>query len=99
MLFRAVFTLLLLAYCIHADAASMRCGNSVVKDNDSPAAVRKRCGKPDRQAAGTKTIYINGVREKQRVVEWVYYQGRGKHSKVILFHEGKLVEVILGEKL
>ena len=96
---RFLLTCLLLVHCTHGHAASMRCGNSVVKDDDSPAAVRKRCGKPDRQTGGTRSIYINGMRAKHRVEQWTYYQGRGQHSKVIVFHEGKLVEVILGEKL
>jgi hypothetical protein len=73
---RAAALFLLLIHCNHANAASMRCGNSVVKNNDSPSAVRKRCGKPDRQASATKVIYVDGVRAKQRVELWTYYQGR-----------------------
>lgn len=95
----ALMIILLLVYCCPSHAASMRCGNSVVKDNDSHDAVRKRCGKPDRQASGTMTLYLNGVRSKQRVEQWTYYQGRGQHAKVVMFYEGKLVEVVLGEKL
>ncbi len=95
---RIVLVLLLPGYFSQGYAASMRCGNKVVKTNDSQKTVQKRCGKPDVQANGYEMIRINGLLSKQRVEQWTYYQGRGKHTRVILFHKDRLVAVILGKK-
>lgn len=95
---RIVFTLLLLVFTTHGNAASMRCGNKVVKSNDSRKTVQDRCGMPDRQAKGYKMIKLNGLVTRQRVEQWTYYQGHGKYTKVILFHQDRLVDVILGKK-
>ena len=98
MCIRIILSVLLLAYSQQVFAASMRCGNKVVKTNDSREAVQKRCGKPDSQKSGYSTIKLNGLKSKQRVEQWTYYQGRGKHSKIVLFHKDRLVDVILGKK-
>lgn len=95
---RVVLALLILLFTAHGNAASMRCGNKVVKTNDSRKTVQDRCGTPDRQAKGYIMIRINGLVSKQRVEQWTYYQGHGKHTKVIVFHQDRLVDVILVKK-
>jgi len=95
---RTVLAVLMLVYITPGGAASMRCGNKVVKDNDSRKTVQSRCGKPDKRASGYKMIRLNGLRSKQRVEQWTYYHGRGKHTKVVLFYKDRLVDVMLGER-
>ena len=95
---RTIFAILLLGYIAPGGAASMRCGNKVVKTSDSQKAVQNRCGEPDKRASGHKMIRLNGLLSRQRVDQWTYYQGRGKHMKIILFYKGRLVDVTLGER-
>ena len=95
---RIVLALLLIGNMSQGNAASMRCGNKVIKSSDSQKTVEKRCGKPDRQSHGFKMIKVNGVASKQRVEQWTYFQGRGKHTKILLFHENRLVDVLLEQR-
>jgi hypothetical protein len=104
----APLALSLLILPTRGDAASLRCGSDLVSDGASKADVLLKCGEP--MLKETRTEY-EGVKQKhhgtqtdvttERVVqktidEWTYNFGSHRFIQVVVFENGKLVDVRSG---
>ena len=90
------------------DAASLRCGSDLISDGASKADVLLKCGEPMLKESRTE---YEGVKAKykgtqtdvttERVVqknidEWTYNFGPHRLMQVVVFENGKLVDVRSG---
>ena len=92
-----------------ADAATLRCGNQLVADGASRSDVLLRCGEPmakesrgeavsdklrQRGEDGTTTTTEKTV--IKTINEWTYNFGSNRFIQVVVFENGKLVDVRSG---
>ena len=76
-------------------ASTMRCGNKVVVVGDTTTEVKIICGKPfDSQSTGLKETNDTYV----QIERYTYVFGKGKISKILEFHGGKLVKIENGPR-
>ncbi|MFP2923971.1 DUF2845 domain-containing protein [Pyxidicoccus sp. 3LG] len=84
-------------------AASLRCGNALVSDGASKSEVVSKCGEPTAKESRTESEEVK-TREQgsdtstKHVVhktfeEWTYNFGANRLVQVVVFENGKLVEV------
>ncbi|HEX8824135.1 MAG TPA: DUF2845 domain-containing protein [Archangium sp.] len=88
-----------------ADAATLRCGNQLASDGASKADVLMRCGEPLTKESRTESV---GEKVKQKdgdtsttsekivyktIEEWTYNFGPNRLMQVVVFENGKLVDV------
>ena len=91
------------------DAATLRCGNELAADGASKSDVLMKCGQPMARETRTETVGEK-VKEKsqggdtstERVVtktieEWTYNFGPRRFMQVVVFENGRLVDVRSGE--
>jgi len=92
-----------------ADAATLRCGNQLVADGASKSDVLLKCGEPMAKDSRTETV---SDKLKQRgddgtttstektvtktIEEWTYNFGPNRFMQVVVFENGKLVDVRSG---
>ena len=92
-----------------ADAATLRCGNQLVADGASKSDVLLKCGEPMAKESRTESV---GDKLKQRgedgtstttektviktIEEWTYNFGPNRLIQVVVFENGKLVDVRSG---
>jgi hypothetical protein len=82
-------------------AASLRCGTALVADGASKADVVAKCGEPvsrESRAESEEVKTRDGDTSTKRVVqktfeEWTYNFGPNRLMQVVLFENGKLVDV------
>jgi hypothetical protein len=76
-------------------ADSFRCHNKVVLVGYSTFEVKNKCGIPsDEEDIG----YVKVDNEYVNVKRYIYDLGRGKLLKILVFHNGKLAEIIDGPR-
>jgi hypothetical protein len=82
-------------------AASMRCGTGLVSDGASKSDVVAKCGEPVSRESRTESEEVktkDGDTSTKRVVqktfeEWTYNFGPNRLMQVVVFENGKLIEV------
>ncbi|QSQ21710.1 DUF2845 domain-containing protein [Pyxidicoccus parkwayensis] len=82
-------------------AASMRCGTGLVSDGASKSDVVAKCGEPVSKESRTESEEVktrDGDTSTKRVVqktfeEWTYNFGPNRLMQVVVFENGKLIEV------
>jgi hypothetical protein len=77
-----VIAAMLLMVAVSSLANTMRCGRQYVKTGDAQYDVLRKCGQP---------AYRDGS-------HWVYLQGRGTYEKIVVFQNGRVFKINLGEK-
>ena len=82
--------LILLSYSATAD--SFRCGNSVVKVNDSLNTLMQKCGAPLRKYASHESINNHGRVYDAGVTNWVY-ERRGKKDVIVSVRNGVILKI------
>lgn len=108
---RAWMTALTLSFLcspVAAHAASIRCGSELASDGASKADVLFKCGEPFMKDTRTETV---GEKVKQKDAdsstttertvtrtfeEWTYNFGRQRLMQVVVFENGRLVDVRSG---
>jgi hypothetical protein len=73
-------------------ADSFRCGNALVKVNDTINALMKKCGDPDRQYRTHETINDHGRRYDAGVTHWVY-ERKGKKDMIVSVRNGVIMKI------
>lgn len=76
-------------------ADSFRCHNKVVLVGYSTFEVKDKCGIPSEEE---EIGYVKVKNEYLNVKRYVYNLGKGKFLKILVFHNGKLVEIIDGPR-
>ncbi len=104
----APLALSLLFLPTRGDAASLRCGSDLISDGASKVDVLLKCGEP--MFKETRTEY-EGVKQKYKgtqtdvtteqviqktIDEWTYNYGPQRLMQVVVFENGKLVDVRSG---
>jgi hypothetical protein len=82
-------------------AASLRCGTGLVSDGASKSDVVAKCGEPTSKESRTESEEVktkDGDTSTKRVVqktfeEWTYNFGPNRLQQVVVFENGKLIEV------
>lgn len=82
-------------------AASLRCGTGLVSDGASKSDVVAKCGEPVSRESRTESEEVktkDGDTSTKRVVqktfeEWTYNFGPNRLMQVVVFENGKLIEV------
>jgi hypothetical protein len=82
-------------------AASLRCGTGLVSDGASKSDVAAKCGEPVSRESRTESEEVktkDGDTSTKRVVqktfeEWTYNFGPNRLQQVVVFENGKLIEV------
>lgn len=86
-----------------ASAATLRCGSDLVSDGASKYEVWRKCGQPVSQE--TRTVFNNvsyvdavtGAWVQGQVAtvidEWIYSTGSSNFDQLLLFQDGRLVDV------
>jgi hypothetical protein len=93
----AASVLLLAASTAHA----FRCGGALVDEGDSKAEVMIKCGEPDWKTRWSEDLVdaadsaFRITSEKER---WLYNLGPKRFIRILLFEDGRLVEVSTGER-
>ena len=94
----------------HAEAQTLRCGNSVVGPGDTKTAVLQKCGEPVMKetfckAAEPQTVAnpqtgatIVNVLPCENVDDWTYNPGQGKFMTTLRFREGTLRAITDGDR-
>jgi hypothetical protein len=76
-------------------SSTMRCGNKIIKVGDTTTQVKIICGTPfDSQSTGLtqeNDTYL-------KIERYTYVFGKGRLSKVLEFHGGKLVKIDNGPR-
>ena len=77
-----------------AEAASMRCGSTLISEGQAASEVLRACGEPDRRQRTEPAVAANGELRQGAVSveEWVYGPQNGvyRHLKFI---DGQLVQI------
>ena len=82
-------------------AASLRCGNALVADGASKVDVVAKCGEPlakETRRESEEVKHRDGDTATKRVVEktfeeWTYNFGPNRLMQVVVFENGKLIDV------
>lgn len=88
---KRIFPLFLLALAFGAEAATMRCGSSVISDGAEEYTVNRKCGEP---------VYT----EWEVIEPWglvkraIYDMGRRKMTRIVIFSDGKVVDIRPGPR-
>ncbi|NMO17069.1 DUF2845 domain-containing protein [Pyxidicoccus fallax] len=85
-------------------AASLRCGSALVSDGASKSDVIAKCGEPiakESRSESEETKMRDGDTSTKRVVqktfeEWTYNFGPNRLMQVVVFENGKLIDVKSG---
>ena len=108
---RVVLALLTLSFLFipaPGDAATLRCGNELVSDGASMTDVLLKCGEPmaketrtetdvvKRKQAGKETHTTTEQVVHKTIEEWTYNFGPHRLIQVVVFENGRLVEVRSG---
>ena len=76
-------------------ADSMRCGTDLVRTGDTSIEVKLKCGQPfDAEYIGQAKInhsYVN-------IERYTYVPEKGQFIKILEFHDGNLVNIIIGPR-
>jgi hypothetical protein len=86
---------------VAAQAASLRCGTALVADGASKSDVIAKCGEPiakETRAESEEVKTRDGDTSSKRVVqktfeEWTYNFGPNRLMQVVVFENGKLIDV------
>ncbi|AKF84301.1 Protein of unknown function [Myxococcus fulvus] len=90
---------------LHADAATLRCGNNLISDGATTTDAVIKCGEPlSKQRRTESTSTKERVREGKdesstsktvtvEVEEWTYNFGPNRLMQVVTFTDGKLTDV------
>ncbi|MCP3102645.1 DUF2845 domain-containing protein [Myxococcus sp. K15C18031901] len=105
----AALALAALALPARGEAASLRCGNNLASDGNSPSEVRFKCGEPmstahREETTSTRTKARQGDGENStsqstttsvtiHIEEWTYNFGPNRLMQVVTFKDGKLTDV------
>lgn len=97
----ALFVMLLSTGNAWAD--SFRCNNNVVKRGDSSFDVLQHCGEPDWEQTRYEEILRGDPRGFQvrylvTVEEWLYKGRSGRFDRRLIFYDGRLHRVKLGQR-
>ena len=105
---RALLAALTLSFFLlpsSSDAATLRCGNALVADDASQSDVLLKCGEPMGKNTRTESV---GERTRQKgeeiettqervvyktIEEWTYNFGPRQLMQVVVFENGRLVDV------
>lgn len=91
-----------LALPLSSHAATLRCGTQLVSEGATPADVLLKCGEPmARQTQEIPVVREEPVRKhhpqrtvsRKTIEEWTYNFGPNRLVQVVVFEEGRLVEV------
>ncbi len=92
----------LLALPATSQAASLRCGTDLVADGATKADVLLKCGEPMTKESRTESTEVktkapDGDSVKQivhkNIEEWTYNFGAHRFMQVVIFENGRLVDV------
>lgn len=92
------------AYSATVQAESFRCGDQVVTVGDDKARVLRYCGKPVvKERPLTKTGWSHDERGKRhrqhmRVENWVYDAPEGRMTRRLVFVDGKIADIEVGDR-
>ncbi|WP_340677654.1 DUF2845 domain-containing protein [Paraglaciecola sp.] len=79
-----------------AIADSFRCGNDLVRTGDTSIEVKLKCGPPfDIEYIGQSKVnnqYVN-------IDRYTYVPEKGKFVKILEFHDGNLVKILIGPRV
>ena len=86
---------------VAAQAAALRCGTALVSDGASKSDVVAKCGEPIAKESRTESEEVkerDGDTSTKRVVnktfeEWTYNFGPNRLMQVVVFENGKLIDV------
>jgi len=90
------FVLVLTTSALPAKANSFRCNGKIISTGYTITEVKLACGKP------FDTIYIGRVKIGNKYVnidQHTYLPGKGKLTKILVFHDGKLAEILNGPRI
>lgn len=92
-----------------AQAQSLRCGDTGVREGDSKLSLMRSCGQPALSDAYCVPIYTPGPPDRLGQVqpvysgcvmtdEWLYERGPGNLPAVVKMREGRIISIRFGEQ-